>query len=121
MENSIKLIKFILIINIIILIVAFAILGLQIYQITSMPIAVQDQKEAKGENQIESQQLKQPITPNKAQLPNAGQLPADATQLEAPTKIQPPAGKISTDKCGDGVCDSIERQSGACSQDCKSN
>lgn len=106
MDENAKLIKSVIILNIITLVVVIVLLGLQVYLMVSVkPAAPIDQQ--KQETQ------KTPDSASQSQQQNGGTMPTG----QMPTGQQ--SSGIQNEKCGDGVCDAIEKANpNLCAKDC---
>lgn len=120
MDENTKLIKSVMILNIITLVVVIVLLGLQVYQMVTVKPPVmppfdqqkQTQKQSDSAGTSQNQQQNQQSDTARQQnrtMPMGQQMPSGQQQ-----------SGIQSEKCGDGICDNIEEQSGSCNQDCQS-
>lgn len=106
-----RLLWLIAIVNILTLILLIGFIAMSWNVITTEKIS---QQETEQQTSTSTQQQTPPQT-QQQQPPTGGQIqPPTGGQTQPPTN-----GGTTQGKCGDGICDDIEKQKGVCPQDCK--
>ena len=106
MDENTKLMKSVMILNIITVVVVVVLLGLQVYQIVTVKPyagpAIDQQK------QSPATQPQSGITPKSGGTPMGQQMPSGQQQ-----------SGLQNEKCGDGICDAMEKANpNLCAKDC---
>lgn len=115
MDENAKLIKSVIILNIITLVVVIVLLGLQVYQMATVKLSVTPP--------IDQQKQTQESSDSAGASQNQQQNQQGATMMQQqngtmPTGQQMPSGQQSV-KCGDNVCDALEKANpNLCPKDC---
>ncbi|MEK7097338.1 MAG: hypothetical protein AAB906_00650 [Patescibacteria group bacterium] len=128
MDEQIKLIKTILIVNILSLIVIIVLFGVQIFQIAGgkMNLGILSNKEAATEND-KTDNGENDVPGNQDNPDSNNNLWNGAQQNEMPDisagqqNLQPPTqdgNAVFQKKCGDNTCDELEKNTGICPKDC---
>lgn len=115
MDENAKLIKSVIILNIITLVVVIVLLGLQVYQLVTVkpsvmpPIDQQKQTQKQSDSAGTSQNQQNTTTQQQnGSMPMGQQMPSGQQQ-----------SGIQSEKCGDGICDALEKANpNLCAKDC---